>query len=155
MPKRRNQIEMTPAEREEFLATSWTLEVASIGAKGWPHLVAMWYAVIDGDIHFTTFGKAQKVLNLRRNPKISCMLESGVEYQELRGLVIEGEGEVIDGDPDLVLQVNAAIDAKRTGNSTPAIPNDVQRKQAAKRSIVRVRAQQTYSWDHNKLGGKY
>ncbi len=155
MPKRRNQIELTPEEREEFLATGWTLQVASIGSDGWPHLVAMWFAVIDGDIHFTTFRKAQKVVNLRRDPKISCMLESGEQYQELRGLVIEGQAEVIDGDPDLVLQVMGAIERKRTGETTPAIPNEVQRKQATKRSVVRVRAERTYSWDHNKLGGVY
>ena len=159
MPSRRSQIEMTPEEQEEFLATGWTLQVASIGTQGYPHLVAMWYGMIDGEIHFTTFTKAQKVLNLERDPRITCMLESGEQYQELRGLVIEGEAEVIQGDPDLVLQVMAAIGSKRTGegddSDAATMPSDVQRKQAAKRAVVRVHPKRALSWDHHKLGGTY
>jgi PPOX class probable F420-dependent enzyme len=159
MPSRRSQIEMTPEEQEEFLAAGWTLQVASIGTQGYPHLVAMWYGMIDGEIHFTTFAKAQKLLNLERDPRITCMLESGEQYQELRGLVVEGDAEVIQGDPDLVLQVMAAIGVKRgggDGNGDAAMmPSDVQRKQAAKRAVVRVHAKRVISWDHNKLGGTY
>ena len=99
MPSRRGQNEMTQEEQAEFLATGWTLQVASLGPEGFPHLVAMWYGMVDGAIHFTTFAKAQKVINLKRDPRITCMLESGEEYQELRGLVIEGEAEVIQGNP--------------------------------------------------------
>lgn len=155
MPSRRSQIEMTPEEQEEFLATGWTLQVASIGSQGYPHLVAMWYGMIGGEIHFTTFAKAQKVLNLERDPRITCMLESGEQYQELRGLVVEGDAEVIQGDPDLVLQVNAAIGAKRGNGADATMPSDVQRKQAAKRAVVRVHPKRVISWDHNKLGGTY
>lgn len=154
MPSRRSQIAMTPEEQDEFLATGWTLQVASIGPNGWPHLVAMWYAVIDGEIHFTTFAKAQKVLNLKRDARITCMLEAGEEYQELRGLVVEGEAEVVEGDPSLVLRVMGEIERKRTGKA-PGIPGEVQQKQAAKRVVVRVRSQREYSWDHRKLGGVY
>ena len=145
---------MTEEEQGEFLEAGWTLQVASVGPGGWPHLVAMWYAVIDGAIHFTTFAKAQKVLNLRRDPKLSCMLEAGEEYQELRGLVIEGEAEVVEGDTDLVLQVMAGIERKRSGGE-PVMPNDVQRKQASKRAVVRLKPTNVYSWDHRKLGGVY
>ena len=159
MPSRRSQIEMTAEEQKEFLATGWTLQVASIGHQGYPHLVAMWYGMIDGEIHFTTFAKAQKVLNLERDPRITCMLEAGEQYQELRGLVIEGEAEVIQDDPDMVLQVMVAIGSKRAadgGNSDGAtMPSDVQRKQATKRAVVRVHSKRVISWDHNKLDGTY
>jgi hypothetical protein len=87
------------------------------------------------------------------------MLESGEQYQELRGLVVEGDAEVIQGDPDLVLQVMAAIGVKRGGGDgngdAATMPSDVQRKQAAKRAVVRVHAKRVISWDHNKLGGTY
>ena len=94
MPSRRGAIALTDQEQEAFLKDSWTLQVASNGHKGFPHLVAMWYVIIDGKIHFTTFGKSQKIMNLRRDPKITCMLEAGKGYSELRGLVIEGNADV-------------------------------------------------------------
>src|SRR5437870_12703585 len=107
MPKRRNQIEMTDEEQDAFLREGHTLQVASIGPHGYPHQVAMWYALIDGKVHFTTYARSQKVQNLRRNPKLSIMLEAGEPYNELRGLVIEGDAEIIEGDVALAARVAA------------------------------------------------
>ena len=90
MPSRRDQITMTDEEREAFLDEQRVLNIASIGPTGHPHVVAMWYAVIDGDLTFWTFGKSQKVLNLRRDPKISGLVEAGDEYNELRGVEVTG-----------------------------------------------------------------
>ena len=155
MPNRRRQIEMTAQEQEDFLSTGWTLQVASVGIQGYPHLVAMWYCIIDGEIHFTTFAKAQKVLNLERDPRITCMLESGEQYQELRGLVIEGTAEVVQGDPELVLRVMAALGTKQASDAAATMPSEVQRMQATKRAVVRVHPKRVISWDHGKLGGAY
>jgi ribosomal protein L24E len=74
----------------------------------------MWYVVVDGLIHFTTFAKSQKVLNLRRNPKISVMLEAGKKYEELRGMVIEGEGEIVEDTP-FVAKVMSLVGHKYRG----------------------------------------
>src|SRR5262249_61494352 len=101
MPKRRNQIEMTPDEQDAFLREGRTLQVASVGPHGYPHQVAMWYALIDGKVHFTTYEKSQKVQNLRRNPRISVMLEAGTPYNELRGAGTEGAGASTEGDTAL------------------------------------------------------
>ena len=114
MPSRRNMIEMTHEETKEFVETGWTLQVASIGSNGWPHLVAMWYGIIDEKIHFTTYAKAQKVLNLKRDPRITVMLESGTEYSKIKGLVIEGNADVVENDPDLVMAVQDATGRKRS-----------------------------------------
>ena len=46
----------------------------------------MWYAIIDGAPCFWTFAKSQKVVNLRRDPRITCMVEAGDEYSDLRGV---------------------------------------------------------------------
>ena len=159
MPSRRNMIAMTDEEAKEFIETGWTLQVASNGNNGFPHLVAMWYGVIDDKIHFTTYAKAQKVLNLKRDPRITVMLESGVEYSKIKGLVIEGEADVIENDPQLVMAVQDATGEKRNPNaqgrsSTPM--DDEQRvRQASKRAVVRINPTRVYSWDHNKLGGVY
>ena len=154
MPSRRGAIALTEAEQEKFLDESWTLQVASNGLHGYPHLVAMWYVVIDGKIHFTTFGKSQKVLNLRRDPKISCMLESGKGYAELRGLVIEGEAELVEDTP-FTAKVMALIGSKYNGIPAPTETPEAALKVASKRVVVKVNPVDVYSWDHAKLGGRY
>lgn len=154
MPSRRGAIALTEAEQADLLNTSWTLQVASNGHKGFPHLVAMWYVVIDGKIHFTTFGKSQKILNLRRNPKITCMLESGKGYAELKGLVIEGDAELIEDTP-AVARVMALVGAKYNGIPVPTDTPEAALKAASKRVVVKVNPVDIYSWDHSKLAGRY
>lgn len=154
MPSRRGQIALTDAEREEFLRDGWTLQVASTGPKGYPHLVAMWYVVIDGVIHFTTFRKSQKILNLRRSPKLTVMLEAGKGYNELKGMVIEGEAELVD-DPAYTARVMALVGQKYNGIPVPTDTKEAALAVASKRTTVRVRPVDIYSWDHSKLGGKY
>ncbi len=157
MPSRRTSIALTKEEEEKFLEEGRTLQVASLGPGGYPHLVAMWYVLIDGLIHFTTFTKSQKILNLKRDPRITCMLEAGEVYEELRGLVIEGEAEVIDGDPDVSFRVMSASNARYSGGSSPLAraPEPQRRATAAKRSTVRVHPKRVYSWDHRRLAGRY
>ena len=159
MAKKRNAIAMTDEEAAAFLEEcsqpGHSLEVASTGASGYPHQVAMWYALMDGKIHFTSYAKAQKVLNLQRNPKISCMLEKGDTYGELRGLVIEGDAEIID-DPETVFQVLKASSANHAaGNPMHDSPDEQKRKVASKRVVIKVNPVNVFSWDHRKLGGTY
>jgi len=154
MPSRRGAIALTEEEQQKVLEESWTLQVASNGHKGFPHLVAMWYVVIDGKIHFTTFGKSQKILNLRRDPKISCMLESGKGYAELRGLVIEGEAELLEDTP-FTAKVMGLVGAKYSGIPVPTETPEAALKVASKRVVVKINPVDIYSWDHSKLGGRY
>jgi nitroimidazol reductase NimA-like FMN-containing flavoprotein (pyridoxamine 5'-phosphate oxidase superfamily) len=154
MPSRRGAIALTDSEQEQFLADGWTLQVASNGLGGFPHLVAMWYVVIDGKIHFTTFGKSQKILNLRRNPKITCMLESGKGYSELKGLVVEGEAELLE-DNAFTAKVMGLVGAKYNGIPAPTETPEAALKVASKRVVVKVNPVDIYSWDHTKLGGRY
>lgn len=154
MPSRRASIALTPEERDQFLADGWTLQVASIGPGGFPHLVAMWYVLIDGLICFTTFRKSQKVLNLRRDPRLTVMIETGKAYAELRGLVIEGEAEIGD-DPPFTAKVMAQIGQKYNGIPAPTDTPDAALAVAAKRVTITIRPTDEYSWDHTKLGGRY
>ncbi len=154
MPSRRTSIALTAEEQERFLNDSWTLQVASIGPKGYPHLVAMWYVIIDGKVHFTTFRKSQKILNLRRNPKISVMLEAGKGYSELRGMVIEGEATLLDDAP-FSAKVMGMVGEKYNGIPAPMETPEAALAVASKRTVVRVDPVEVYSWDHSKLGGRY
>jgi PPOX class probable F420-dependent enzyme len=145
---------MTEEEQAKFLADGWTLQVASTGPKGFPHLVAMWYVIDGGLVTFTTFRKSQKILNLQRDPKMSVMLESGRGYSELRGLVIEGNAEITD-ETDETARVMGLVGAKYQGIPADTSTQDAQMKVASKRVVVRVRPVDIYSWDHTKLGGRY
>ncbi len=154
MPSRRGSIALTQDEQDAFLKDGWTLQVASIGPKGFPHLVAMWYVLDGGDIVFTTFRKSQKVINLQRNPKLTVMLEAGRAYSELQGLAIEGEGEIVD-DPQFTAKVMAKVGEKYNGIPAPMETPEAALKVAGKRVVIRVKPAEIYSWDHRKLGGVY
>jgi PPOX class probable F420-dependent enzyme len=146
----RAQIVMTGDEIDAMLAGVRTMTMASIGPNGLPHLVAMWFAVIDGDICFETKAKSQKAVNLRRDPRITCLAEDGGAYEDLRGVAIEGRAEVTD-DPDLLWRIGVNVWERYTGPYTEEMRPYVE-AMLNKRVAVRVRAERIRSWDHRKLG---
>jgi PPOX class probable F420-dependent enzyme len=146
----RSSIVMSDEEIAEFLAGSRSMTMATVGATGHPHLIAMWFAIIDGDICFETKAKSQKAVNLRRNPQVSCLVEDGVTYEELRGVAIEGTAEVTE-DPDLLWQIGVNVFERYYGPYTDDLKPIVE-TMLNKRVAVRVTAERTRSWDHAKLG---
>jgi PPOX class probable F420-dependent enzyme len=149
MPSQRERIRMTDGEVSEFLATERTVQVASIGPDGTPHLVPMWFAVVDGRIAFWTYSKSQKALNLRRDPRITCLLEAGDSYGTLRGVTITGRAEIAD-DYDTVFDVGAAVYGRYQGDMTHESRKGVEHE-ARKRIAVFVTPEKVASWDHRKL----
>ncbi len=148
---RRKSIELTPEEARRFLEESRTATFASNGRDGYPHLIAMWYAVDGGDVIMTTYGKSQKAINLRRDPRATFMLEAGHAYNELRGLMIRGRAEIVE-DVDRVAEVLLKVGAKMSGAaSMTAAQNEAVRKQASKRVAIRFHPEKIASWDHRKL----
>ena len=146
----RAAIVMTDAEIDELLAGVRTATLASLGPDGHPHLVAMWFAVIDGDICFETKAKSQKAVNLRRDPRVSVLVEDGATYGDLRGVEIEGRAEVID-DPDFLWQIGVNVWERYNGPYTEEMKPFVE-EMLNKRVAVRVKAERKRSWDHRKLG---
>lgn len=146
----RSKIVMSDAEITDFIVSSRTATLATIGADGQPHLVAMWYAVLDGELWFETKAKSQKVVNLRRNPKITCLIEDGLTYDTLRGVSIEGEAEIVE-DPDKLFEVGVSVFERYTAPYTEEMKPIVE-SMLNKRIAVRVRQHRIRSWDHRKLG---
>ena len=106
---RRDQIRMSDEELRDFVAGSQTIVINSIGADGVPHPMPMWFGVEDdGAIVMTTFRKSQKIRNLRRDPRVSLLVEDGTVYSELRGAVLYGTAELID-DSERVIDILAAV----------------------------------------------
>jgi len=146
----RGQIVLTDEELQKLLAGSRTMTMATVAADGQPHLVAMWYAVIDGDVCFETKAKSQKAVNLRRDPRITCLVEDGATYEDLRGAAIEGTAEVSD-DADLLWRIGVNIWERYYGPYTDDLKPMVE-GMLNKRVAVRVKADRVRSWDHRKLG---
>lgn len=151
---RRDQIRMTPEEIAAFLDEVRTLQVASINADGTPHLVAMWFARHGDDLAFWTYGKSQKVVNLRRDPRLTVMAERGEKYEELQGVSITGTARLID-DLDEVLRFGEAVYERYWGPITDDAVREGVRMMGAKRVLVVVQPEKVVSWDHAKLGGGY
>ena len=146
----RAQIRMTDDEIATFIERSRTATMATLGPNGMPHLVAMWYAVVDGQIWFETKAKSQKVVNLRRDSRISVLIEDGHSYDELRGVEIEGLATFSD-DPDDILRVGVSVFERYTGPYRDELKPAVE-KMMSTRVAVRVDPKRTRSWDHRKLG---
>src|SRR3954451_20945609 len=143
---------IVPSDDEiaQFLAGARSATMATIGPDGQPHLVAMWFAIVDGDICFETKAKSQKAVNLRRDPRISCLIEDGATYEDLRGLSIEGRAEVSE-DPDLLWRIGVNLWERYYG----PYPDDLKpivEQMLNKRVAVRVKPERRRSWDHRKLG---
>jgi len=146
----RSAIVMTDDEMTAFLNSSRTMSMATNGMDGFPHVVAMWFAVVDGQICFETKRKSQKVQNLLRDPRITCSIEAGKTYDTLRGVSYEGTAEIID-DPDYLWQVGLSVFERYQGVYTeemkPIVETMLNNRVAVKVNVTRAR-----SWDHRKMG---
>jgi len=160
----RKAIRMTQAEVSEWLEKGENCSLATIDHDGYPHVVAMAYGIDNGDIVMTSFSKAQKVVNLRRNPRAAIMVESGKAYHTLKGVMVRGRAEIIE-DTGKVLEILNLVGrrmAQASGSRTH--PNsegnhqitEQARQLAAKRVVIRIHPEKWASWDHSKLPpGKY
>ena len=150
---RRDLIRMSDEEIRAFLQEQRTLQIATIDHDGWPHLVAMWYVLINDQVVFWTYAKSQKVINLRRDARLTCLVETGESYSELRGVQIKGRANISD-DYETVQRIGQDIFERYTG---PLNENTRQlvASQAHKRVVVFVEPVEIVSWNHRKLGGGY
>jgi PPOX class probable F420-dependent enzyme len=148
---KRDRIQLSAAEQLELLEAERVVAVSSLGPRGWPHSMPMWFVVRDGEIWFWTYGKSQKIRNLQRDPRMTLLVETGESYDQLRGVMIEAEAELL-ADPEIVLGVGLELAARyRGGVAPPPEAEQALAAQAPKRVAVRCRAQRTASWDHRKL----
>jgi|SRR5258707_3798771 len=150
---RRKLIAMTDEEIQAFLQAERTLQVATINYDGYPHLVAMWYTLFDSQLAFWTYAKSQKALNLRRDSRLTCLVEAGERYEELRGVQIKGQAVIYD-DLATVQRFGELLWERYTGPLNDTAQQMIA-AQAQKRIVIVVKPVAIASWDHRKLGGKY
>jgi PPOX class probable F420-dependent enzyme len=152
MPSRRDQIAMTDDELRAFVAEQMIVSVATIGPRGRPHLVPLWYSPDGIVLRSWTYAKSQKAKNLERDPRATLQIEDGVLYQELRGVMLECD-VALERDPGEVEKYGLAL-FERYAELNPDVEEMV-RAQAQKRVGLTFTPTRTVSWDHRKLGGTY
>jgi PPOX class probable F420-dependent enzyme len=146
----RDLIKMTPAEVDEFLRGRHSMTMSTISPDGSIHSVAMWYGFLEGAVAFETKAKAQKVRNLQRDPRLTCLVEDGETYDQLRGVSLVGTGEIVD-DPARMWQLGVSVFERYNGPYTDELKPFVE-AMLRKRVVVKLHVDKTVTWDHRKLG---
>jgi PPOX class probable F420-dependent enzyme len=152
----RESVRLTDEELEDFLASNMKVQVATNGPDGHPHLTTLFYVMVDGQMFFWTYGKSQKIQNLRRDPRITCLVEDGVDYFELRGATVFGKARLIE-DYDQLVDLGGRVARRMAGASLGEdgelgdLGDQIVAQQARKRVGVIVEPEKIASWDHKKM----
>jgi PPOX class probable F420-dependent enzyme len=153
MPSRRAQIEMTDDEVRAFLEEQMVMQCATVGPRGLPHMVPLWFVAEGVELVGWTYAKSQKARNLERDPRATIGIEDGVQYEELRGVMFECDVE-LERDPSQVEGYGLRLFERYAGDLGPEI-REMVAGQARKRVGLHFVPSRVVSWDHRKLGGAY
>jgi PPOX class probable F420-dependent enzyme len=152
---RRELIKMTPDEVEAFLDGPRTMNLATHNPDGSIHLVAMWYGfTADGTIGFETFHKSQKVQNLRRDARVTALVEAGDAYENLQGVELVGTMEISD-DHDTLFGIALSVLERYHPEVSESDRNAAAEMVINKRVALLFHPEKTVTWDHRKLAGGY
>jgi PPOX class probable F420-dependent enzyme len=151
MAKMRDAIRMSEQEIVALLDECKSLQVATLDADGAPHLTTVWFAYRDGAYLFETYGKSQKVVNLRRDPRLAVLAEQGESYSELRGVSVKGRAQIVALIDDLLRLMKVIVARNHRGLDEGEVEK-IAASMAEKRVVVVVRPDKVMSWDHRKLG---
>lgn len=147
----RSLVRMETAEVDAFLDESMKVQVATVNPDGTPHLTTLFYVMFEDRIAFWTYGRSQKIRNLERDPRLTCLVETGDDYFELCGVSISGEAELVR-DKDRIREIGSAVASRMVdGADLGEIGRAEVERQVQKRVAVLVVPKKTASWDHRKM----
>lgn len=152
---RRAEIVMTPEEITEFLAGGKVASIATMGPNGRPHLVPLWYVPRGDGFATWTYRASQKVANLRRLPQATVLVETGDTYDQLRGVSMECDVELVESTEKVALIGTELMRRYNPSTQVATAATQFVRLQAAKRIGLVCTPTKIVSWDHRKLGGTY
>jgi PPOX class probable F420-dependent enzyme len=151
----RRDVSMSPEEISAFLATPRTAVLSSLGKDGSPHAAGMWFAADEREIRMWTYRKSQKAVNLERDPRCAFLVEEGMAYSELRGVLVKGSVQLV-GDLDDIVAIGRELYERytlpATGVQAEQGPIVEIERQAAKRVGLALPLEDVASWNHSKLG---
>jgi PPOX class probable F420-dependent enzyme len=142
---------MSPEEVDDFLTASMKVQVATVNPDGSPHLTTLFYVLHEGKIAFWTYASSQKIKNLERDDRITCLVEDGTDYFELRGVSVTGRAELVT-DEDRIRAIGSAVASRMVdGADLGDLGRDAVERQVRKRFAVLVQPTKVASWDHRKM----
>ena len=143
-------IKMSDEEVDAFLHGRRSMTMSTISPDGSIHSVAMWYGFLEGAVAFETKTKAQKVVNLRRNPRLTCLVEAGETYDQLRGVTLIGRGEIVE-EPERIWELGVSVFERYNAPYSDELKPFVE-AMLNKRVVVKLHVDKIVTWDHRKLG---
>lgn len=147
----RSAVQLSDQEVAGFLAANMKVQIATVGPDGAPHLTTLFYVLDRGRIAFWTYGSSQKVLNLRRDPRITCLVEDGHDYVELRGVSIRGTAHLLEDYEEVRALGTRVLTRMADGADVGDFGDQMIAAQARKRVGIVVEPQRVASWDHRKM----
>jgi PPOX class probable F420-dependent enzyme len=154
MPSRRDQIKMSDEEVTAFLSEQMIMQCATLGPSGRPHMTPLWYLPEGIELSAWTYAKSQKARNLERDPHATIGIEDGIQYSELRGVMLECDVEM-ERDSDQVADFGLSLFERYRGGELEPEVRQMVMGQAPKRVGLRFRPTRVVTWDHRKLEGVY
>ena len=144
---------MSEEELSSFLQKQISLQIGTINKDGSPHLTTMWYLYDGENFIFHTYTKSQKIINLKRDSRITLLTEAGSQYSDLQGIIVYGNAEIINGKDSLeeVIRYMEMVGEKYVKDEDGAQYIEGMKLQAPKRSVVIVKPSKFISWDHTKI----
>jgi PPOX class probable F420-dependent enzyme len=154
MSSGRAAVRLSDDELADFLESNMKVQVATVGPDGAPHLTTLFYALDEqGRITFWTYGSSQKIKNLRRDPRVSCLVEDGIDYGELRGVSIQGRAELVEDYDAIRTLGRRVVEVMAGGADLGELGDQIVDGQARKRVGVVIVPDKVASWDHRKMNG--
>ena len=153
MSSLRDKIKMSEEELSSFLQKQISLQIGTINKDGSPHLTTMWYLYDGENFIFHTYTKSQKIINLKRDSRITLLTEAGNQYSDLQGIIVYGNVEIINGKDSLeeVIRYMEMVGEKYIKDEEGSQYIEGMKLQAPKRSVVVVKPSKFISWDHTKI----
>jgi general stress protein 26 len=154
MANHRNKISMSVTEMWDFIDSQKTIQVSSLNSDGTPHLIPMWFAIVENKIVLVSYTKSQKIVNLKRNPNIAVLIEDGAEYQKLRGVSINCTADLVE-DHELVQSLETKLILRNQIDLTFTQAEKMAKEMSKKKTAILIELQKVMSWDHRKLDVNY
>ncbi len=153
------KLALTPEQLEEIMDTSWNMRIATIGPGTRINLTPLWFVWVGGNVY--TYCRGQKVVNLRRNPIATVLVDRNERFPELQAAMFQGRAVVLEdadaeaADPNMP-EVRRQMGRKYAGGhgetAEPAEPRDNAATARGETSRwVRFEPDRSLTWDNFKL----
>lgn len=152
------EIELDQQQIDAILRTEWNIRVATIGPGERINLTPMWFGWAGGKIYI--HGRGQKIINLRKNPTCTMLVDRNEKFPELQGIMMLGKACVLEdaaaeqADPHLA-EVRIQMGKKYNGgHGKPAVvdpPPVASTAGGSTRRWLVFTPETTVTWDNFKL----